>query len=366
MSKFFGHNNYLFMILLCIKLEEENNPDGNKLENNNDNLLDKNQSTNIIINTNKNSIKNDDTYVLKTRSIILSNENFFQRRCSMPTRINLSDINSPSPKLSMFVQNKNVIKNAKSFHISSAGHFQELNHKEKIIFNQGQLCPKCNEITCFDPSEIIGLTINEVKVNLEYICKKCGHKKNNINIKYQILLVNKKKNQSFVTKLGEFQLLSPYRLYTNLKFDQLNMRDYSLKINNIYNEKKNELFNYIFYFCRKNLTFDFLIPYKNLNNLDLELIENRLGNIISDINRKRFSIINPMSPENLVKEMENEFVPINISENSNLDKIIFDDLTPKYTTGVYEGIYGSSNENDNNDENGNFRNTENSFCFLSK
>jgi uncharacterized protein with PIN domain len=98
----------------------------------------------------------------------------------MPTGINLSDINSPSPKLSMFVQNKNVIKNAKSFHISNAGHFQELNHKEKIIFNQGQLCPKCNEITCFDPSEIIGLTINEVKVNLEYICKKCGHKKNNI------------------------------------------------------------------------------------------------------------------------------------------------------------------------------------------
>ena len=367
MSKFFGYNNYLFMVLLCIKLEEENIPDANKLEGNKDDLLIKEESSNIITNSNKNNIKNDDTYVLKTRSIILSNENFFQRRCSMPTGINFSDINNaPSPKLSMFIQNKNAIKNTKSFHISNAGHIQKLNHQEKIIFNQGQFCPKCNEITYFDPSEIIGLTINEVKVNLEYICKKCGNKKNNINIKYQILLVNKKKNQSFVTKIGEFQLLSPYRLYTNLKFDQLNMRDYSLKINNIYNEKKNELFNYIFYFCRKNLTFDFLIPYKSLNNLDLELIENRLGNIISDINRKRFSIINPMSPENLVKEMENEFVPINISENSNLDKIIFDDLTPKYTTGVYEGIYGSSNENDNNDENGNFRNTENSFCFLSK
>ena len=48
------------------------------------------------------------------------------------------------------------------------------------------------------------------------------------------------------------------------------MKDYSLKINNIYNEKKNELFNYIFYFCRKNLTFDFLIPYKSLNNIHIK------------------------------------------------------------------------------------------------
>ena len=160
-----------------------------------------------------------------------------------------------------------------------------------------------------------------------------------------------------MTKLGEFQILSPYRLYTNLKFDQLNMKDYSLKIDNIYNEKKNELFNYIFYFCRKNLTFDFLIPYKSLNNLDLELIENDLENIISDINKKRYTIINP-SPENLIQETENEFVPINLSEASNLDKIIFEDLTPIYTTGIYEGIYGTGNSNN--------KNNENSFCFLSK
>ena len=362
MGKFIGHSNYLFMVLLCNKLEEENIHDNN-YENNNDNSLNKDDN-NIIINNGKNS--NVRTYILKTRSIILSNENFFQRRISLPTGANFPTSNSPGPKLSMIVHNKNTKKNKKSYHISNHGKAQELNHKEKIVFNPGQLCPKCNEITYFDSSEIIGLTISEVKVNLDYICKKCGHKKNNINIKYQILLVNEKKNQSFVTKLGEFQLLSPYRLYSNLKFDQLNMKDYSLKINNIYFEKKNELFNYIFYFCRKNLTFDFLIPYKNLNNIDLELIENRLENIISDINRKRFSIANQISPENLLKEMENEFVPINISDNSNYNKIIFDDLTPRYTTGVFEGIYGNSNENDNNDENGNFRNTENSFCFLSK
>ena len=169
-----------------------------------------------------------------------------------------------------------------------------------------------------------------------------------------------------MTKLGEFQLLSPYRLYTNLKYDQLNMKDYSLKINNIYNEKRNELFNYIFYFCRKNLAFDFLIPYKPLNNMDLELIENRLGSIISDINRKRFSIINQMSPDNLTKEMENEFVPINISENSNFDKNIFDDLIPTYTAGVSEGIYGNSIEGENNGEKNVIKQTDNSFCFLSK
>ena len=341
--KFIGHSNYLFMVLLCIKLEEDNTPVNNG---------DINNSVNQNDNDNYNE---NNTYVLKTRSIILANENFFQRRCSLPSGVKFSTIIPNGPKLSIAKQNK---KNPKSFHISkNASLIQDINHKEKIIFNRGQLCPKCKEITYFDPSEIIGLTIDKVKVNFEYVCKKCGTIMNNINIKYQIILINQKNNQSFVTKLGEFQLLSPYRLYTNLKFDQLNMKDYSLKIDNIYNEKKNELFNYIFYFCRKNLTFDFLIPYKSLNNLDLELIENDLENIISDINKKRYTIINP-SPENLIRETENEFVPINLSEASNLDKIIFEDLTPIYTTGIYEGIYGTGNNNN--------KNNENSFCFLSK
>ena len=215
----------------------------------------------------------------------------------------------------------------------------EINHKEKIIFNQGQLCPKCNEITYFDLSEIMGLSIHSIKVNFEYKCKKCGEVKNSIDIKYQILLINKKKNQSFITKIGEFKLLSPYRLYTDLKLDQLTRKDYSLKIDNIYNEKRNELFNYIFYFCRTNLTFDFLIPYKSLDGIDLELIENRLGTIINDINRQRFTIKNQINTDNLIKEMENEFVPINISENTNYDKKTFDDLTPSYSTGVIDGIY---------------------------
>ena len=362
MYKFFGHSNYLFLVLLCNKLEEEIPSNNNEDKDN----------KNDIINNNKNNISNNEaTYILKTRSIILSNENFFQKRCSMPININFSEKNSTQPKISRYMSNANKIKNTKSFHVSkNMLNSQELNHKEKIVFNQGQLCPKCNQITYFDSSEIFGLTINEVKVNFEYVCKNCGAKKNNITIKYQIILVNNKKKQSFVTKLGEFQLLSPYRLYTNLKFDQLNMKDYSLKIDNIYVEKKNELFNYIFYFCRKNLTFDFLIPYKSLNNLDLELIENNLGSIISNINKQRFSIKNQISPEKLFQEMENEFIPINISENSNYDKNIFDDLTPIYTSGVYEGIYGNGDENDNNERNSLDiainKNSDNSFCILSK
>ena len=124
-------------------------------------------------------------------------------------------------------------------------------------------------------------------------------------------------------------------------------------------KKKNELFNYIFYFCRKNLTFDFLIPYKSLNGIDLELIENQLGSIISDINRQRFTIKSPINTDNLIKEMENEFVPINISENSNFDKNTFDDLTPSYSTGALDGIYGSTNELEN-------ANNSNHFSILAK
>ena len=172
--------------------------------------------------------------------------------------------------------------------------------------------------------------------------------------------MHKNKEQSFITKIGEFKLLSPYRLYTNLKSDQLKRKDYSLKIDNIYNEKRNELFNYIYYFSRKNLTFDFLLPYKNLNDLDIELIENRLSTIISDINRQRFTTIkNDINSENLIKEMEDEFVPINISDNSNYDKKTFDDLTPCYSTGALDGIYGNENENENN-------NNANTFCFIAK
>ena len=101
---------------------------------------------------------------------------------------------------------------------------------------------------------------------------------------------------------------------------------------------------------------------KSLNNIDLELIENKLGNIISDINKKRFSIKGPLNPENLTKELENEFVPINISENSNLDKIIFTDLTPSYSTDAFEGIYENETEKENNEN----KNSDNSFSFLSK
>ena len=361
MYKFMGHSNYLFIVLLINKLEEEVEGGENNEENNNNNEINKSEKINNNINKNNND-KREGTYILKTRSIILSNENFFQKRISMPMAFSFPLINSQAPKLSSITPYK---KSTNSFHISNLINMQQTNHKEKILFNQGQLCPKCNEITYFDPSDIFGLSIDTVKVNFEYVCKKCGAKKNNINIKYQILLVNKKKNQSFVTKLGEFQLLSPYRLYTNLKFDQLNLKDYSLKINNIYTEKKNELFNYIYYFCTKNLNFDFLIPYKTLNNLDLELIENNLGNIINDINKKRFTI-KAQNPGSLTKEMENEFVPINISENTNFDKIIFNDLTPRYTTGVFEGIYGTGNESDKNEENNSFKNNENSFCILCK
>ena len=330
MSKFIGHSNYLYLSSLCIKLEEDDEKKVGDFNNKN----------------------NDSKYILKKRSIILSNENFFQKRCSLPIRDNFRNNEEENRLKFTMITQKKISR-------MSNDNINEMNYKEKIIFNQGQLCPKCKEITYFDPSEIMGLSIQSIKVNFEYKCKKCGEIKNSIDIKYQILLINKRKNQSFITKIGEFKLLSPYRLYTNLKLDQLTRKDYSLKIDNIYNEKSNELFNYIFYFCRSNLTFDFLIPYKSLNAMDLELIENRLGTIISDINKQRFSIKNQISADNLTKEMENEFVPINISDNSNFDKKTFDDLTPSYSTGVIDGIYGSVNENES-------INNSNSFSILVK
>ena len=336
MSKYIGHSNYLFLSLLCIKLEEE---DGKKT------------GDEIITKFYNNNDNNNNKYILKRRSIILSNENFFQKRCSMPIRDNLRNIEDEKRlKFTMVAQNKKAKKNNQN----------DITHIERIIFYQIQLCPKCNKSSKFDISDLMGLNLRSVKVNLEYQCKVCKAVKNSIDIKYQILLINKNKEQSFITKIGEFKLLSPHRLYTDLKAGQLSRKDYSLKIDNIYKEKRNELFNYIYYFSRKNLTFDFLLPYKNLNDLDIELIENRLSSIISDINRQRFTTIkNDINSENLIKEMEDEFVPINISDNSNYDKKTFDDLTPCYSTGALDGIYGNENENENN-------NNANTFCFIAK
>ena len=346
MKKFIGHSNYLFIVLLCNKLEEE------KIEKKKPSIdISENNNNMIIRNNNK-----EGSCILKARSIIFSNDNFFQRRTSLPVEINFSSVNPQTPKLSMFLpQNK---KGNKSFHISGANKLKEITHKENIIFNQGQLCPKCKEITLFELIGIIQLPIDKMKVNLDFACSKCGNKFNNIHIKYQLLLVDTRTNQSFLTKLGEFPLFSPYRIYTDLNYVQLNMKDYSLNINNIYTEKKNELFNYIFYFNWKNLPFDFLIPYKSMNNVNLDLIENNFGSIyIRDINKKRYTIKNQINMDNIIKKMENEFVTINISDSN------FTDLTPCYTTSAIEGIYGSGNENEEKNEN---KNKGNSFCFLSK
>lgn len=65
MSKFIGHSQYLF-IRLNIKLEGEG---------------DKNVGDGKINNKNNNKVN-----ILKRRSIILTNENFFQKRCKIPVR----------------------------------------------------------------------------------------------------------------------------------------------------------------------------------------------------------------------------------------------------------------------------------------
>jgi hypothetical protein len=219
---------------------------------------------------------------------------------------------------------------------------------EKIVFYTKQLCPGCKKTNDFDPSEILESNISSEKDIFEYKCNNCGAKKNFIDVKYQILLIfieksnnpkeKDKEKGKFITKVGEIKLFSPFRLYSDLKYDQLARKDYTLKIDHIYNEKKNDLFNYIFYFYSNNLTFDFLIPYRALNDSDMELIENQLFSIISDINKQRFSTKNELNNESLMKEMENEFVPINISDSYLCEKAnAFQILIPKYSKGDLNG-----------------------------
>jgi len=141
---------------------------------------------------------------------------------------------------------------------------------EQIVFSSEQICKNCNEINNIDPKMIMENNnendkINKNNLNFElytYKCQKCNKDSKDIIIKYQILLLNYIKKEALVTQTGQFQFLTPFKLYNNLKNYFIKENNLKLGINNIFNiEEKINLTNILFDFHIFNLSFDFLLPY---------------------------------------------------------------------------------------------------------
>ena len=325
LTKFYGYSNYLFLNLLSNKLCQEE-------EVNFDDYLNKN-----------NADENKKEYFIKDRSLILSLESFIKKRMTMAPESN--EIKS-NDNLSIF---RHTMLNAgvgRKISFVNNNKKQKSYYKEKIIFSSQQYCKKCKCYNSFDFEEIKKQKLS--KLNYTYKCIKCKSFSNDVFIKYHILLNNKKRKELYITKMGEFKLLPPNRLYTELMFNLSSQKNLEINIDNITSQNQFNLMNYIFYFSIENLSFDFLFPYKKLDDEHIELIQNNLGYVISDINKRRFSIINNAQTNDINKGLnenkENEnFIPIDISKCDNFDK--YYNLTPCIIDNEQNEIYEEINEN---------------------
>ena len=340
LNKFYGHSNYFFLSLLSNKLCQEEQINWEEYLNNN------NQGCNI------NEI-NSNEYIFKDRSLILNIDNLVQKRMTLSPNNNIdNNYNINFFRNTMFTTNK-----LKSSVIIFNKSRQENNYKEKIIFSSEQYCKKCKCYNSFDFEEIKKQKLS--KINFNYKCIKCKAYKNDVFIKYQILLYNKKRNELYITKMGEFNLLPPNRLFNELMLNLTSKKNWELNVDKIMEENQIYLMNYIFYFSIENLSFDFLLPFKKLNDENIELIQNNLCKVICDINKRRFSIVNMESNDinkGLTENTENDnFVPIDISNSDNFDKYF--DLIPCIINNEQEELFGENIENIENDNYNEFKST---------
>ena len=226
--KFYGYSNYFFLYLLYNKIKEKDDK-----EKNIDINLDDGSEENVIEEEEK-----DDEYILNRRYLIDTNN-----------------------KLIKNLLPRNFGKNYKRRVSSSNDHSDNID-KEEIVFSTEQFCKKCGNIKNILTEDLIQNQINSNLDIFKYKCEKCKEIEDDIIIKYQILLSNLHKKEAIVCGQGEYKLLTPYKLYINIKSYFQKRKNYELNIPNIFNEKEINLPIIIFYFSIINLSFDFLLPYK--------------------------------------------------------------------------------------------------------
>ena len=294
---------------------------------------------------------NDKEYVFKERSLILNFASFIQKGKSKSSKLNgINNNNIPFRNTMYNIGMKNIRKST----VYNMNNKKESNYKEKIMFSSEQYCKKCKCYNSFDFEEIKKQKLSEI--NYRYKCIKCKTYKDDVIIKYQVLLFNKKRNELYITKMGEFKLLPPNRIYNELILKLISQKNWAINVDNLMNEEKNSFMNYLFYFSIEELTFDFLLPFNKLNDENVESIQNSLCSVLCDINKKRFSILGNAElndiNKGLIENTENEnFIPIDISSTDNFDRYF--ELTPCVIEKEKGPFDGENNENIVDDENNN-------------
>ena len=237
--KYYGYSNYYFLYLLYNKIKEKENKENPEI-----NSIEEKNEENII----ESDEEKEDEYILKRRYLINTDNQLI----------------------------KDLLKKGNYRRRNS-----ELNNdKEEIVFSTEQFCEKCGNVINIIPDEIIK---NKLMSNLDfykYKCEKCNGNEYDIVIKYQKLLSNLNKKEAIIVGEGEFKLCTTYKFYLNILYFFQKRKKYELNIENIFNEKEINLILIIFYFSVLNLSFDFLLPYKNdeTNNTNSKNEENKENN----------------------------------------------------------------------------------------
>ena len=269
--KYYGYSNYYFLYLLYNKIKEKQNKEGIDINNTENDNIEENNEENII----DSEEEKEDEYIIKPRYLINTNNQLIKDLLKSNYRRRNSQSNN--------------------------------NDKEEIVFSTEQFCQKCGNVINIIPDELIKNKLNSNLDFYNYKCEKCNGNENDIVIKYQKLLSNLNKKEAIIVGEGEFKLSTPYKFYLNIIYFFQKRKKYELNIENIFNEREINLILIIFYFSVLNLSFDFLLPYKN--------------DEVNNINSK-----NEETKEN------NEFVPIKINYDNDDVYRRFNNLIGVYTT----------------------------------
>ena len=270
--KYYGYSNYYFLYLLYNKIKEKENKEKLDINSSENNNIEESNEENII----ESEEEKEDEYILKRRYLINTNNQLIK---DLLKKSNYRRRNSESNN----------------------------NDKEEIVFSTEQFCEKCGNVINIIPDELIKNKLNSNLEFYKYKCEKCKGNENDIVIKYQKLLSNLNKKEAIIVDEGEFKLCTTYKFYLNVLYFFQKRKKYELNIENIFKEKEVNLILIIFYFSVVNLSFDFLLPYKN----------DEAGNI---------NLKNEENKEN------NEFVPIKINYDNDDVYRRFNNLIGVYTT----------------------------------
>jgi hypothetical protein len=197
------------------------------------------------------------------------NAKYLQKTKSQSIRVTLlmreSAMNDSNSDLKKIINNEIYIFRRRSFFpgVNKDNNNNSYDEDEKIQFETEISCDKCGNLFQIDFSNLVGSEISE---KLEIKCNLCGSINNNGKIKLNVIIP---KNHDDI-KIDNFELYSAKKLLKQSKEFILPLIDYKIDIENFRKKYKHLFYNYIFYFSIKNLSFDFLIPYANSKNVEID------------------------------------------------------------------------------------------------